>query len=42
VLAPLIDLGVAPDAGIAPRGWAALLSGLADADRTIVHCEPWT
>ena len=41
VLAPLIDLGVAPDPAVAPGGWVRLLGDLPPSQRTILHSEPW-
>ena len=41
VLAPLADLGVAPDARATPVAWRIALARLASNERTIVHVEPW-
>lgn len=42
VLEPLIDLGVAPPAHLAPRGWRALERQLGDAERSIIRAQPWS
>ncbi|MCL5269428.1 MAG: 2-amino-4-hydroxy-6-hydroxymethyldihydropteridine diphosphokinase [bacterium] len=41
VLAPLLDLEVAPHPAVAPGGWRALLDAIPDAERTILRNEPW-
>lgn len=41
VLAPLIDLDVAPDPAVAPMGWRALLAAIPAQERTIYQSEPW-
>lgn len=41
VLAPLIDLNVAPSVSLAPQGWKALLARIPPAERTIIRSEIW-